>query len=193
MSPRYTLTNPSRPQINKHSIPLSDPIPPPISARREISWIMMDSQASPTYAFISTTSTTYHPENPLENAIIDNPELLRRRRRKTSARELEVLEMAFRECDKPSREAKRRLLGKLAWMEKLCRYISLFGSRRREIASQRQTVWMGIDGRYGFRINDSHCDDYPNWPLQLQEHWNIPNLHYWDLCYSLLKFQPCCQ
>jgi hypothetical protein len=64
----------------------------------------MESQGSPTYAFISTTSTTYHPENPLENAIIDNPELVRRRRRKTSARELEILEMAFKTCEKPSRE-----------------------------------------------------------------------------------------
>src|SRR5271163_795575 len=64
----------------------------------------MDPQASPTYAFISTTSTTYHPENPLENAIIDNPGLVRRRRRKTSARELEVLEMAFKECEKPSKD-----------------------------------------------------------------------------------------
>ena len=64
----------------------------------------MDTQANPTYAFISATSTTYHPENPLENAIIDNPALVRRQRRKTSARELEVLEMAFRECEKPSKE-----------------------------------------------------------------------------------------
>src|SRR6266496_1882043 len=66
----------------------------------------MNPQASPMYAFISTTSTTYHPENPLENAIIDNPGLVRRRRRKTSARELEVLEMAFRECEKPSKEVR---------------------------------------------------------------------------------------
>jgi len=69
----------------------------------------MESQASPTYAFISTTSTTYQPENPLENAIIDNPGLVRRRRRKTSARELEVLEMAFKQCDKPSREAREEI------------------------------------------------------------------------------------
>lgn len=66
----------------------------------------MDPQA---YAFISTTSTTYHPENPLENAIIDNPGLVRRRRRKTSARELEVLEMAFRECEKPSKEVREQI------------------------------------------------------------------------------------
>lgn len=72
----------------------------------------MDSQASPTYAFISTTSTTYHPENPLENAIIDNPGLVRRRRRKTSARELEVLEMAFQECEKPSREVREEIARK---------------------------------------------------------------------------------
>jgi len=69
----------------------------------------MESQASSTYAFISTTSTTYDPENPLENACIDNPGLVRRRRRKTSARELEVLEMAFRQCDKPSREAREQI------------------------------------------------------------------------------------
>ena len=69
----------------------------------------MELQASPTYAFISTTSTTYHPENPLENAIIDNPGLVRRRRRKTSARELEILEMAFRENEKPSKEARDQI------------------------------------------------------------------------------------
>lgn len=61
------------------------------------------------YAFISTTSTTYHPENPLENAIIDNPGLVRRRRRKTSARELEILETAFRECEKPSKQAREEI------------------------------------------------------------------------------------
>jgi hypothetical protein len=72
----------------------------------------MDPQASPTYAFISTTSTTYHPENPLENAIIDNPGLVRRRRRKTSARELEVLEMAFRDCEKPSKEVRDEIARK---------------------------------------------------------------------------------
>jgi Homeodomain len=66
----------------------------------------MELHANPTYAFISTTSTTYHPENPLENAIIDNPGLVRRRRRKTSARELEILEMAFRENEKPSKEVR---------------------------------------------------------------------------------------
>lgn len=72
----------------------------------------MDSQVSPTYAFISTTSTTYHPENPLENAIIDNPGLVRRRRRKTSARELEVLEMAFQKCEKPSKEVREEIARK---------------------------------------------------------------------------------
>jgi len=61
------------------------------------------------YAFISTTSTTYQPENPLENAIIDNPALVRRRRRKTSTRELEVLETVFRECEKPSREVREEI------------------------------------------------------------------------------------
>jgi hypothetical protein len=69
----------------------------------------MVSQTSPRYAFISTSSTTFHPENPLENAIIDNPALVRRRRRKTSARELEVLEMAFKECDKPSKEVREQI------------------------------------------------------------------------------------
>jgi hypothetical protein len=71
----------------------------------------MDPQ-SPTYAFISTTSTTYHPEHPLENAIIDNPELVRRRRRKTSARDLEVLEMAFRENEKPNKEKREQIAQK---------------------------------------------------------------------------------
>ena len=66
----------------------------------------MNPQGSPTYAFISTTSTTYHPENPLENAIVDNPGLVRRRRRKTNAKELEILEAAFRGCEKPSKEAR---------------------------------------------------------------------------------------
>jgi hypothetical protein len=51
-------------------------------------------------------STTFQPENPLENAIIDNPGLVRRRRRKTNARELEILETAFRECEKPSKEVR---------------------------------------------------------------------------------------
>src|SRR5271170_6036678 len=72
----------------------------------------MDPLESPTYAFISTTSTTYHPENPLENAIIDNPGLVRRRRRKTSTRELEVLEMAFKECEKPSKDAREEIAKK---------------------------------------------------------------------------------
>jgi len=71
----------------------------------------MDPQ-SPTYAFISTTSTTYHSEHPLENAIIDNPGLVRRRRRKTSARELEILEMAFRENEKPSKETREQIAQK---------------------------------------------------------------------------------
>jgi hypothetical protein len=71
----------------------------------------MDPQ-SPTYAFISTTSTTYHPEHPLENAIIDDPGLVRRRRRKTSARELEVLEMAFRENEKPNKEKREQIAQK---------------------------------------------------------------------------------
>jgi hypothetical protein len=152
----------------------------------------MDSQASPTYAFISTTSTTYHPENPLENAIIDNPELVRRRRRKTSARELEVLEMAFRECDKPSKEVREEIARKTGMDGKAVQVHIPLGSCRKDIASQRQSVWMGIDGRYGFRISDSHCGDYPNWQPQLQEHWNLPNLHYWDPCCSLLKFLLCC-
>jgi Homeodomain len=69
----------------------------------------MYSLRSPKYAFISTTSTTYHPENPLENAIIDNPGLVRRRRRKTSARELEILETAFQECEKPSKQAREEI------------------------------------------------------------------------------------
>ena len=67
---------------------------------------------SPTYAFISTTSTTYHPEHPLENAIIDNPGLVRRRRRKTSAKELEVLELAFNENEKPSKETREEIARK---------------------------------------------------------------------------------
>jgi hypothetical protein len=72
----------------------------------------MEGENNSTFAFISTTSTTFHPENPFENAIIDNPGLVRRRRRKTSARELEVLEMAFRECEKPSREAREDIARK---------------------------------------------------------------------------------
>jgi hypothetical protein len=86
----------------------------------------MDPQASPTYAFISTTSTTYHPENPLENAIIDNPGLVRRRRRKTSARELEVLEMAFRDCEKPSKEARDEIARKTGMDGKAVQVIAPF-------------------------------------------------------------------
>jgi hypothetical protein len=84
----------------------------------------MEQQGSPTYAFISTTSTTYHPENPLENAIIDNPGLVRRRRRKTSARELEVLEMAFRENEKPSREAREDIARRIGMEGKAVQVLS---------------------------------------------------------------------
>ena len=73
---------------------------------------MTESQRNPIYAFISTTSTTYQPENPLENAIIDNPGLVRRRRRKTSAKELEILEIAFKECEKPSKETRQEIATK---------------------------------------------------------------------------------
>jgi Homeodomain len=72
----------------------------------------MEREGSPEYAFISAVSTTYHPENPLENAIIDNPGLARRRRRKTTARELEILEMAFKECEKPSKEIREEIASK---------------------------------------------------------------------------------
>jgi hypothetical protein len=85
----------------------------------------MDTQVSPTYAFISTTSTTYHPENPLENAIIDNPGLVRRRRRKTSARELEILEMAFRDCEKPSKEVRDEIARKTGMDGKAVQVLSL--------------------------------------------------------------------
>jgi len=84
----------------------------------------MDPQESPTYAFISTTSTTFHPENPLEHAIIDNPGLVRRRRRKTSARELEVLETAFRECEKPSKQTREEIARKTGMDAKAVQVIS---------------------------------------------------------------------
>ena len=104
----------------------------------------MDLQASPTYAFISTTSTTYHPENPLENAIIDNPDLVRRRRRKTSARELEVLEMAFRECEKPSREVREEIARKTGMDGKAVQvHIPPSEAVEGKIASQIQSVWDG--------------------------------------------------
>lgn len=108
----------------------------------------MDTQASPTYAFISTTSTTYHPENPLENAIIDNPGLVRRRRRKTSARELEILEMAFRDCEKPSKEVRDEIARKTGMDGKAVQVLSwtLCACKRRLIR------------RYGSRINDSLQD-----------------------------------
>jgi Homeodomain len=72
----------------------------------------MEDKENPTYAFISTTSTSYHPANPLENAIIDNPGLVRRRRRKTSAKELEILELAFQKCEKPSKAVRDEIARK---------------------------------------------------------------------------------
>ena len=113
---------------------------------------MMDPQ-SPTYAFISTTSTTYHPEHPLENVIIDNPGLVRRRRRKTTARELEVLEMAFRECGKPNKETREQIAKKTGMDSKavqVCRHPTKTVTR------------IDVNGRFGFRINVSHYDDYPS-------------------------------
>ena len=95
------------------------------------------------YAFISTTSTTYHPENPLENAIIDNPGLVRRRRRKTSARELEVLEMAFRECEKPSKGAREEISRKTGMDEKAVQvHIPPRNIERRPLLKD-QNVWDG--------------------------------------------------
>src|ERR1700737_4946374 len=106
----------------------------------------MDSQRSPTYAFISTTSTTYHPENPLENAIIDNPGLVRRRRRKTSQRELEVLETAFRECEKPNRDVR----------EEIARKTGMDGKAVQVRQIPRISGVGSVNGRFGSRINDNH-------------------------------------
>jgi len=105
----------------------------------------METQNKSTYAFISTTSTTFHPENPLENAIIDNPGLVRRRRRKTSARELEVLEMAFRECEKPSREVREEIARKT-------------GMDGKAVQVSLPSLRDDVDDRFGFRIDDNRHD-----------------------------------
>ena len=115
----------------------------------------MNPQGSPTYAFISTTSTTYHPENPLENAIIDNPGLVRRRRRKTSAKELEVLEMAFRECEKPSRQVREEIAKRTGMDNKA---VQVLHSSKQLICPTFSTF--NANGRFGFRTKDSLHGDY---------------------------------
>jgi len=120
---------------------------------------VMELQASPTYAFISTTSTTYHPENPFENAIIDNPGLVRRRRRKTSARELEILEMAFRENEKPSKEARDQIARQTGMDGKAVQVLSLFTILYHTYSS---IFHAHTYRRYGSRINDNPRDVYRN-------------------------------
>ncbi len=71
-----------------------------------------DQDTTEELSFISTSSTSFSPEDPLAAAVVDNKSLARRRRRKTSTRELEILEQAFRVDDKPIKEKRLQIAQK---------------------------------------------------------------------------------
>jgi len=138
----------------------------------------MENNEGPAYAFISTTSTTFHPENPLENAIIDNPGLVRRRRRKTSARELEVLEMAFKENEKPSKEIRDEIARKTG-MDTKAVQVTTYSPMPNINSSSAES-----NDRSGSKINDNRHDGYRNQPqiypqkTQFCQKFHFPSSHH---------------
>ncbi|KAK9372879.1 uncharacterized protein V1513DRAFT_450796 [Lipomyces chichibuensis] len=67
-----------------------------------------------TYAFISHSPTTY----PLHEPEIDNPPLARRKRRRTSPNELQILYSEFKRCAKPPRVARIAIAERVGMTEK---------------------------------------------------------------------------
>ncbi|KAK9366026.1 hypothetical protein V1509DRAFT_631033 [Lipomyces kononenkoae] len=77
---------------------------------------MLGSQDVPrsTYAFISHSPTTY----PLREPEIDNPPLARRKRRRTSPNELQILYSEFERCPKPPRVTRIAIAERVGMTEK---------------------------------------------------------------------------
>ncbi|KAK9476923.1 Homeodomain-like protein, partial [Lipomyces japonicus] len=68
----------------------------------------------PTFAFISHSPTTY----PLRQPEIDNPPLARRKRRRTSPNELQILHTEFMRCPKPHRHTRQEIAKRVGMTEK---------------------------------------------------------------------------
>ncbi|ANB13128.1 Yox1p [Sugiyamaella lignohabitans] len=66
------------------------------------------------YAFISHSPSTF----PYKQPSIDNAQLARRKRRRTSASELSVLEMKFKACPKPSKWVREQIAQQVGMTEK---------------------------------------------------------------------------
>ncbi|KAK9470166.1 Homeodomain-like protein, partial [Dipodascopsis tothii] len=67
-----------------------------------------------TYAFISHSPTTY----PLQEPEIDNAPLVRRKRRRTSPTELQILYSEFKKCTKPPRHVRQDIARRVGMTEK---------------------------------------------------------------------------
>ncbi|KAK9468574.1 hypothetical protein V1512DRAFT_284912 [Lipomyces arxii] len=84
-----------------------------------------------TYAFISHSPSTY----PLHEPEIDNAPLARRKRRRTSANELQILYSEFNRCPKPSRHIRQEIAERVGMTEKA---VQIWFQNRRQ--SSRRTA-----------------------------------------------------
>ncbi|KAK9235988.1 hypothetical protein V1525DRAFT_408408 [Lipomyces kononenkoae] len=99
-----------------------------------------------TYAFISHSPSTY----PLREPEIDNPPLARRKRRRTSPNELQILYSEFKRCPKPPRVTRIAIAERVGMTEKA---VQIWFQNRRQ--SSRRAAQQNANANSNVKTNAS--------------------------------------
>ncbi|KAK9331081.1 hypothetical protein V1520DRAFT_338700 [Lipomyces starkeyi] len=108
-----------------------------------------------TYAFISHSPTTY----PLHEPEIDNPPLARRKRRRTSPNELQILYSEFKRCAKPPRVTRIAIAERVGMTEKA---VQIWFQNRRQSSRRAATQNSNADSNASSSTSTKqlpHSDD----------------------------------
>ncbi|KAK9314342.1 hypothetical protein V1522DRAFT_239110 [Lipomyces starkeyi] len=108
-----------------------------------------------TYAFISHSPTTY----PLHEPEIDNPPLARRKRRRTSPNELQILYSEFKRCAKPPRVTRIAIAERVGMTEKA---VQIWFQNRRQSSRRAATQNANADSNTSSSTSTKqlpHSDD----------------------------------
>ncbi|KAK9458950.1 uncharacterized protein V1516DRAFT_580578 [Lipomyces oligophaga] len=121
------LAHQQAPEISGNSKILSSPSP----STTRTSTITTKTTATATYAFISHSPSTYPHCEPE----IDNAPLARRKRRRTSPNELQILYSEFRLCAKPPRHVRQQIAERVGMTEKA---VQIWFQNRRQSSRRAQ-------------------------------------------------------
>lgn len=131
---------------------------------------MARTATSSNIAFISHSPSTF----PLQDPSIDNAQLARRKRRRTSPGELSILESEFKKCYKPNKLAREQIAGKVGMTEKAVQI--WFQNKRQSQRKQQQIVKLdtsdletqaikgstdGLEARKGRKKDDNDIGQRP--------------------------------